>query len=77
MEKKNLSDPVINSELIYSNLYQLPSWVRVLPDKFDQSRIYVCNLLNSSSFTAFEAMIENNDALKKAIFCQCKAISEG
>jgi hypothetical protein len=73
---KILSDPLLNSALIYSKLYPLSTWNPFLPDVFEDSRMLVLHLLSSASMMGLENMIEDVNNIRKQLHQDLKAICE-
>jgi hypothetical protein len=75
--KELLTQPWIVAESIWEVLQGFNSWCAYLPDKFDQGRDYVLNLLNTCSGMAFELMMVEVLRHKKTLSINLKAYNDG
>ncbi len=72
IDLKLLGPPIINTEQLYHQLLLSSAWQRYLPDKVEESRNFICNLLNTCSGMAFEQVLSDAREKKKEIYCRLR-----
>jgi hypothetical protein len=63
LDQKLMGQPILNTEILFQQLMKSAAWQRFLPEKGEESRAYVYNLMNTCSGLGLELILV--DALER------------